>query len=139
MDDVQPGKITGRRGRVREGHFRVASGTGGISVGDGRGWAICWALQAIQCGFGEMATPKHGENCSICRGGLQVLLLTEWEGFARPASQRFTTIEDVSTHILGNAVTGGPWGLGGDSGAEFTCAMLVFITSSPLCIQARKA
>jgi hypothetical protein len=28
MNDVQPGKITGRRGRSREGHFRVASGSG---------------------------------------------------------------------------------------------------------------
>jgi hypothetical protein len=60
MDDVQPGKITGKRGHAREGHFRVAPGTGGISVRDGRGWAIWRALQAIQGGFREMATPKHG-------------------------------------------------------------------------------
>jgi hypothetical protein len=36
-------------------------------VGVGRGWAIWRAWQAIQGEFGEMATPKHGEKCSICR------------------------------------------------------------------------
>jgi hypothetical protein len=67
MDNVQPGKITGRRGHVQEGHLRVAPGTGGISVGGGRGWAIWRALQAVQVGFEEMVTPKHGKNRSICR------------------------------------------------------------------------
>jgi hypothetical protein len=108
MDDVQPGKITGRRGHFRKGHFRVAPGTGGISMGGGRGWAIWRALQAVQGGFQEMNPPKHGENCSICRGSLQVSLPTEREGFVRPASQSSTTIEGVLIHILGNVITGGP-------------------------------
>jgi hypothetical protein len=73
-----------------------------------RGWAIWRAVHAVQVGFGEMATPKHGKNRSICRGGLQVPLPTEREGFVCPASQRYTTIEDVLIHVLGNAVTGGP-------------------------------
>jgi hypothetical protein len=70
-------KITGRRGHVLEGHFRAGPGTGGIGVGGGR--AIWRALQAIQGGFVEMAAPKHGKNCSICRSGVQVPLLTEGE------------------------------------------------------------
>jgi hypothetical protein len=53
-----------------------------------------------------MASPKHGKNHSICRGGLQVPLPInlELEGFMRPASQRSTTIKDDLIHILGNAV-----------------------------------
>jgi hypothetical protein len=86
-------------------------------VGLGRDWAIWRALQAIQGGFGEMANPKHGKNCNICRGGLKVPLPTEREGLVRPASQRSTTIEDVLIHILGNAITGGP-DAGGDSESE---------------------
>jgi hypothetical protein len=108
MDDVQPGKITGGRGHVRGGHFRMATGTGGISLGVYGGWAILRAWQAIQGGFGEMASLKHGQNCSICGGGLQVSLPTEGGGLVRPASLRSTTIKDVLIHILGNAVTGGP-------------------------------
>jgi ribosomal protein L15 len=92
-------------GRVTSG---AASGTGGISVRGGRGWAIWRAVQAIQVGFREMATPKHGKNRSICRGGLQVPLSTEREWSVCPASQRSTTIEDALIHFLGNAVTGGP-------------------------------
>jgi hypothetical protein len=49
---------------------------------------------------------------------LQVPLPTECEGFVRPARQGSTTMEDVLTHFLGNAITGGPWDAGGDSGAE---------------------
>jgi hypothetical protein len=118
MDDVKPGKIPGRRGHVREGHFRVAPATCGISVGGARGWTI-WRtvhehVQAVQAGFREislshlssMATPKHGKNCSICKGGLQVTLRTEQAGFVCPASQRSTTIEDVLIHFLDNAFTG---------------------------------
>jgi hypothetical protein len=108
MDDVQPGKITGRRGHGREGHFRAAPGAGGISVWGGRGWAIWGVVQAIQVGFREMATLKHGKKRSICRGGLQVPLPTKREGFVRLASQRSTTIEDVLIHFLGNTVRGGP-------------------------------
>jgi hypothetical protein len=80
MDDVKPGKITGRRGHVREGHFRVAPATCGISVGGGRGWAI-WRtvhehVQAVQVGFREislshlssMATPKHGKKLQHLQG-----------------------------------------------------------------------
>jgi hypothetical protein len=67
MNDMQPGKFMGRRGHVREGHFRVAPGTGGIGLRGGRGLAIWRALQAIRGGFWEMATPKHVENRSICR------------------------------------------------------------------------
>jgi hypothetical protein len=37
-----------------------------------------------------------------------VPLLTEREGFERPAIQGSTTIKDVLTHILGNAITEGP-------------------------------
>jgi hypothetical protein len=43
---------------------------------------------------------------------------TEREGFACPASQRSTTIEDVLIHFLGNALTGGPGTCAGDVGAE---------------------
>jgi hypothetical protein len=86
MDDVQPGKIAGRRGHFQEVHLRVAPGTGGISVGGGMGWAIWRALQTIQGGFGEMATQKHSKNSSICRAGMQVPLPTEREGFVHPAS-----------------------------------------------------
>jgi hypothetical protein len=77
-------------------------------VRGGRGWAIWRAVQAVHVGFGEMATPKHGKNRSICRGGLQVPLPTEREGFVCSASQRSTTMEDVLIHFLGNAVAGGP-------------------------------
>jgi hypothetical protein len=49
MDDVQPGKFMGRRGHVQEGHCRVAPGTGGISLGVYRGWAICRAWQLVGC------------------------------------------------------------------------------------------
>jgi hypothetical protein len=60
-----------------------------------------------------MATSKHGEKCSICRVGLQVPLLTEREGFVRPASQSSTTIDDVLMHMLGSDVMGGPGTQGG--------------------------
>jgi hypothetical protein len=78
-------------------------------VGVGRGWAVWRAVQAVQVGFKETVTPKHGDCHSICRGGLQVTLPTEREGIVCPASQRSTTIEDVLIHFMGNAVTGGPW------------------------------
>jgi hypothetical protein len=75
MDDVQPGKITDRRGHIWEGHFRVALGTGGISEGGWQGLGYLQrALQASQGEFVDMATPKHGVNFSIFRGGLQVPL-----------------------------------------------------------------
>jgi hypothetical protein len=78
---------------------------------------VIWrAMQAVQVGFGEMAPPKHGQNRSICKGGLQVTLPTDWEGFVSPASQRFT--KNVLIHFLGNAVTGGPGDTGVDSGAD---------------------
>jgi hypothetical protein len=99
MDDVQPGMIIGRRGHGRQGHFRVAPGTDGISVGVGRGWAIWRAVQAVRAGFKETVTPKHGDCCSICRGGLQVLLPTEREGLVCPASHRSSTIEDVFVEV----------------------------------------
>jgi hypothetical protein len=150
-------------------------------MGGGRGWAIWRALQAIQGGFQEMNPPKHGDNCSICRGSLQVSLPTEREGFVRPASQSSSTIKGVLIHILGNAITGGPgtqagiqgWRTsamgpmhinegchvkcvgdinfvrvrgrvsqtveGGERDAVFTCAMLVFVPSSSMCIWARRA
>jgi hypothetical protein len=57
----------------------------------------------------KMATPKHGD--SMCRGGLQEPLPTDWEGFVRPAIHRSTTIEDAWIHILGNAVMGAGGGL----------------------------
>jgi hypothetical protein len=100
MDDVKPGQITGRRGHGREGHFRVAPGTGGISLRGGTGWAIWRAVHAVQVGFGEMASRKQGKNHNICRGGPQVQLLIGREGFVCPARQRSTTIEDVLIHIL---------------------------------------
>jgi hypothetical protein len=120
MDDVQPGKIMGRRGHVWEGHFKEAPGTGGVSEGGWQGLGYLQrAWQATQGGLVDMTTPKHGENCSIFRGGLQVPLPIEREGLLRPASQRPTTLEDVLIHILGNAVTGGPRTQAGDSGAEY--------------------
>jgi hypothetical protein len=131
MDDVEPGKITGRRGHGQEGHFRVAPRTGEIIVGGGRGvrgWAIWRAMQAVQVGFSsEMATPQHGQNRSICRGGLQVPLPTDRKGFVCPASQMSTTIEDVLIHFLGNAVTGGSGTQAGIRGKRTSAMGLVRI------------
>jgi hypothetical protein len=57
-----------------------------------------------------VATAKHSLNCRIGRSGLQVPLPAEWGGFIHPVSQRAAPVEDVLTHIMGNAVSGGPWG-----------------------------
>jgi hypothetical protein len=42
---------------------------------------------AVQGGFREVATTKHGNNCSIYTSGLQVPLSAEQKGFMHPASQ----------------------------------------------------
>jgi hypothetical protein len=121
MNDVQPGKIMGRRGHVWEGHFKEAPGTSGVSEGGWQGLGYLQrAWQASQGGLVDMTTPTHGENCSIFRGGLQVPLPIEREGLLRPASQRYTTRGHVRRWVdtySGQCCNGGPWEAGGDSGA----------------------
>jgi hypothetical protein len=120
MDDVQPGKILGRRGHVWESHSREARGTGGTSDGGWQGLGYLQkALQAFQGGFVDMATPKHGKNFSIFRGGEQVQLPIEREGLLRPASQRSTTRGHVRGWVdtySGRCCNGGPWDAGGIRG-----------------------
>jgi hypothetical protein len=70
--------------------------------------------------FREMATPKYGNNVnqSICRGGLQVPLPTEREGFMCPSSQKVHHDRRSADKFPGQSCEGGPWDPGGDSGAD---------------------
>jgi hypothetical protein len=87
MDDVQPEKIAGRRRHLGWSDFGVAPSAGGIGAGVGRSRAIRMTGLTIQGGVREMATAKHGQNCSNRGRGLQVPLLAERGGFMGPKSQ----------------------------------------------------
>jgi hypothetical protein len=63
MDDVQPGKIMGRRRHVWEGHFRVAAETGGISVGvgDWGGGGVSHVAHVVNGGSDTQQNIEHRE------------------------------------------------------------------------------
>jgi hypothetical protein len=108
MDDLRPGKIAGRIGHFGGCNVGVAPGAGEISAGGGGSQAIRMTGQAMQWGVREVGTVKYGQNCSICRSGLQVKLSGEREELLRPASHRATTVKDVLMQFLGNAVSVAP-------------------------------
>jgi hypothetical protein len=111
MDDVQPGKITGRRGHVLEGHFRVAPGTGGISGG----------------GAGLSGGPCRPSELGSGRWSLQNMANTATSAFpTADRARRVCASCKLKFHhdqrcvdtSPGQCYNGGPWDAGRDSGAE---------------------
>jgi hypothetical protein len=97
MEDVQPGKITGRIENFGGSNVAVASG-----AGVGRSWVSRMTWQTMRgC--------QGGNHCETWpklqhwRSGLQVPLMAEREGFMRLVSQRAVTVEDIWIHMLRNA------------------------------------
>jgi hypothetical protein len=110
MDGVRPSKISCRKGRLGGSYVGVAPRASEINAGVGRSWGIKRTGQTIQWGFRKVATAKHGQDCSICRSGLQVPLSAEWEGFLRPASQRAAMAKGLLTYIPWAMLCRGPLG-----------------------------